>query len=94
MKQAPQVKKASGSLFASFFVIEEGVISFSLSQLTVFFSVLCTILMLGMLYLSCTNGTFECSREAGLPMISDVIGSTEFFNRIFLLVTTSMMFGV
>lgn len=81
------------SWFKKFFVIEEGVISLSLRELTVLLSMGISATLLIMGYQACTDGTFECNMQT-FPMISDVIISNEMYNRIFILLTTILMFGV
>jgi hypothetical protein len=86
-------KKKSGSWFTKFFILEDGVISLSLRDLTIIICITTSVTLLTMGYLSCTDGTFVCNTER-LPMISGVIISNEMYDRIFLLLTTIMMFGV
>ena len=52
-----------------------------------------SVALLVMLAISCHNGSVECSTHS-FPMISTVIVITEMYDRIFLLLTTVLMFGV
>lgn len=86
-------KKTSASWFSKFFVFEDGVISLSLKVMTIVISLGVSATLLVMGYTACTDGTFTCTQNT-FPAISDVIISKEMYNRIFLLLTTVMMFGV
>ena len=86
-------KKKSSSWFSKFFILEDGVISLSLRDMTVILSLGMSATLLVMGYLSCTDGTFVCNTKT-FPMISDVIIAKEMYNRTFLLMTTIIMFGV
>jgi len=88
----PPTPKKSG-WFSKFFILEDGVISLSLRDMTVILSLGMSATLLAMGYLSCTDGTFVCNAQR-FPMISDVIISKEMYNRVFLLMTTIIMFGV
>jgi hypothetical protein len=74
--------------------MEDGVISVSLRNLTIFCSLLITATLLLILYASCNDGTgnYVCTLEKW-PMISDVINQ-EMYNRTFILLTAIFMFGV
>ena len=85
-------KNHKGSIFSKWFVVEEGVISLSLKDFTVLFSLIVTLTLLMMLWQSCQAGNFECTIEKW-PMISDVINQ-EMYIRVFILLMTMFMFGV
>jgi hypothetical protein len=82
------------SFFAQWFVMEDGVISVSLRNLTITCSLVISVTLLLILYFSCNDGTgrYVCTFEKW-PMISDVINQ-EMYNRIFILLTAIFMFGV
>lgn len=61
--------------------------------MTVLISIGISATLLGMGYKTCTDGTFTCTQDF-FPCISDVIITNEMYDRIFLLLTTVMMFGV
>jgi Frag1/DRAM/Sfk1 family len=86
------LRKGDGSWFTQWFVVEDGVISFSLRNMTLVFAFLISATLIAMCYLSCQAGTFECTLHQW-PMVSDVI-CQEMYNRIFILLTAVMMFGV
>jgi len=71
--------------------MENGVISFSLRDITIVSGLSITVSLLWMLYVTCTDGTFECSLTA-FPMVSNVIG-LKMYDRTFLFMTTVLMFG-
>lgn len=73
------------SYFEKFFVLQDGVISLSLRDMTLFSCIAISASLLGMLYISCTNELVECSLDL-LPMISDVI-CLPYFDRIFCILT-------
>mmetsp|Transcript_3547 Transcript_3547/g.2576 ORF Transcript_3547/g.2576 Transcript_3547/m.2576 type:complete len:121 (-) Transcript_3547:433-795(-) len=86
----PTPKQKSRSCFNPFFYIENGIISLSLRDTTLIGCLLITVSLLYFLYATCTDGTFECSREH-LPWISDTI-CLPFYDRIFCLFSTFMMY--
>jgi hypothetical protein len=93
----PAKKKAVNdykSFFETWFVMEDGVISISLRNLTITCSAVITVTLLLILYASCNDGTgdYVCTLEKW-PMISDVINQ-EMYNRTFILLTAIFMFGV
>jgi len=93
----PAKKKAVNdykSFFETWFVMEDGVISVSLRNLTITCSAVITVTLLLILYASCNDGTgdYVCTLEKW-PMISDVINQ-EMYNRTFILLTAIFMFGV
>ena len=80
------------SIFNRFFVIEEGVISVSLKDLTPITTITLSIAMIVMLYQGCNNNYVRCSRHL-LPMVSDVI-CIPGYDRMFVFLTTFYMMGV
>jgi hypothetical protein len=74
--------------------MEDGVISISLKNFTIASAGAISLALLSILYASCNDGTGEyvCS-YAKFPMVSDVI-CQEMYNRIFILLTATFMFGV
>jgi hypothetical protein len=56
-------KTEEKSAFASWFVVEQGVISLSLRGMTIFFSLFITAALVVMLYLSCNDGKgdYKCT---------------------------------
>jgi hypothetical membrane protein len=92
--QAKKKTEDYKSFFASWFALEDGVISISLRNLTITCSVVISITLLLILYASCNDGTdrYVCTLEKW-PMISDVINQ-EMYNRTFILLTAIFMFGV
>ena len=93
LPKAPAKQSSYTSIFSRFFVMQDGVISFSLKGLTLVIGVSISIALLLMLVVSCTSGKVECSTHS-FPMISYVIVINEMYDRIFLLLTTVLMFGV
>ena len=88
-----QPNKARAQFF-HFFVVQEGVIRYSLRDLTTLCTFVITLSFLAMLYLACSNEDLECSiAELKLPMISDVV-ALPVFDRIFILLTTVYFMGV
>ena len=77
--------------FAPFFIVENGVVSFSLRDITLVSGLSITVALLWMLYVTCTDGTFECSLTQ-FPMVSNVIG-LKMYDRTFLFMTSFLMFG-
>ena len=87
-------RRPAKSLFEPFFVIEDGVISLSLKNLTVIGCLLISGSLLSMLYMTCTNGyldKLDCTER--LPMISDVI-CLPIYDRIFCILTIFYTLGV
>lgn len=82
----------SKSIFARFFIIQDGVISLSLRDMTVVCSSLISVSLLVMLYFSCNNHDFECTLT-DFPMVSTVI-ALPLYDRAFIILTTILMFGV
>jgi len=62
------------SFFAQWFVVEEGVISVSLRNLTIVSALTITLTLIAILIASCNDGTgdYKCT-IADWPMVSDVI---------------------
>ena len=95
---APQQEKKKvnedSSFFEKWFVMEKGVISISLRNLTITCSLVISVVLLLILYASCNDGTgrYVCTLDKW-PMISDVINQ-EMYNRTFILLTAIFMFGV
>jgi hypothetical protein len=87
-------KKEGKSFFSSWFIVQDGVISLSLRSLTIFYAALISVTLVAILIASCNDGTgrYQCT-FAEFPMISDVI-CQEMYNRIFILLTATYMFGV
>ena len=87
-------KKDGDSWFSQWFVMEQGVISISLKNLTIVSALSISVTLLYILYASCNDGTgrYVCTYER-FPMISDVINQ-EMYNRVFILLTAIFMFGV
>jgi hypothetical protein len=85
---------AAKSWFAQWFVVEQGVISICLRNMTIVCGVSITVALLLILYFSCNDGTgrYVCT-YAKWPMISDVINQ-EMYNRTFILLTAVFMYGV
>lgn len=73
------------SYFEKFFVIQDGVISLSLRDMTLVSCIAISASLLVMLYQSCTNQYVECSLDM-LPMISDVI-CLPYYDRLFCILT-------
>lgn len=92
VKTGHQVSANKKSWFSDYFIIQDGVISFSLKALTLVFCIAISGSLLAMLYQSCSAGTFECDLTK-FPMVSDVIAQ-EMYNRTFILLTATLMFGV
>ena len=76
----------------SYFLFDQGVISFSLRRTTILLSSLFSLTLLVQLLQTCLAGTFECSIH-DFPMISTVIRQ-EMYDRIFILETSIFMFAV
>ena len=79
------------SVFSKFFVIQEGVISISLRDITVSLGLTLTACLLWWLYATCTDGTFQCNLHE-FPMVSNVIG-LKMYDRWFLFLSSVLMFG-
>jgi len=92
--QPVKVVAEEKSSFSQWFVVEDGLISLSLKQLTIFGSALVTATLLLILVASCNDGTgqYVCTFEQW-PMISDVINQ-EMYTRVFILITAVFMFSV
>lgn len=60
---APAPKKDSKSFFSQWFVMEDGVISVSLRNMTITFALLISVTLLLILYFSCNDGTgrYQCT---------------------------------
>ena len=87
-------KAAYKSFFSKWFVLEDGVISVSLKNLTIVSALSITVALVLMLIASCNDGKgdYICT-VAEWPMISDVIAQ-EMYNRTFILMTAVFMYGV
>lgn len=79
-------KRKSTSLFAKFYVVEDGLISLSLRDLTLIGCLSTSIAILYMLYNACKYDMVECTYPV-LPMISDCI-CLPMYDRIFCMCTT------
>ena len=82
--------------FFNFFVVKDGVISFSLRDLTLTLTLLISASFLGMLYRVCSEGQLRCSLTYGdlaLPMISDIL-ALPMYDRVFILLNTVYFMGV
>ncbi|CDW83236.1 UNKNOWN [Stylonychia lemnae] len=90
--QEPAPQKKYKSIFARFFIIQDGVISVSLRDQTIILSALISISLIVMGYFSCHNNDFECDLH-DFPMVSTVI-ALPMYDRTFIILTTIMMFGV
>jgi hypothetical protein len=66
-------RKKGSSYFEKFFVLQDGIISLSLRDLTLIGCILITASLGYMLYDNCENQYVECSWEKGIPMISGII---------------------
>jgi hypothetical membrane protein len=60
--------------------------------MTVILGLLISITLLAELYITCSNGTFECTTKS-FPMVSTVI-ALEMYDRVFILLTVILMFGI
>lgn len=82
------------SFFSQWFVMEDGVISVSLKNMTILFAMGISVALILMLIASCNDGTgdYKCTLQ-DWPMVSDVI-CQEMYNRVFILLTAIFMFGV
>jgi Frag1/DRAM/Sfk1 family len=87
-------KKNFSSWFSQWFVMEDGVISVSLKNMTILFALTITGALVAMLVASCNDGKgdYICTFKEW-PMVSDVIVQ-EMYNRTFILLTAIFMFGV
>jgi hypothetical protein len=84
------------SIFDPFFIVEDGVISFSLRDLTIIGCAAISIGLVTMLYQTCTNGYLgdECDiPNWKLPMVSAVV-CLPIYDRIFCLLTAFFALGV
>jgi hypothetical protein len=72
------------SIFNKFFIVDDGVISFSQRNITLISCGIVTSFLLGMAYICCNDGTETCNWEH-FPMISDM-GKLHPYDRIFCLV--------
>lgn len=86
------VHRLQPSSFSSYFLFDQGVISFSLRRTTILLSSVFSLTLLVQLLQTCLAGTFECSIR-DFPMISTVIRQ-EMYDRIFILETSMFMFAV
>jgi hypothetical protein len=80
----------------NFFVVDDGIISFSLRDLTIVSTIVISTAFMAMLYTACSNELLECSifgEMIVIPTISDVI-ALPIFDRIFILLNTIYFMGV
>jgi hypothetical protein len=84
-------EKKNRSCFKQFYVIQDGVISLSLRDMTIAGCLAITVALLYMLYAACKDGAVECVYPV-LPMISDVI-CLPFYDRIFCLLACYFTFA-
>ncbi|CDW78258.1 UNKNOWN [Stylonychia lemnae] len=87
-----QNKKNYGSWFSKFFIIDDGVISLSLKDLTLILSFGISITLILMCVVACSEKEFVCTSK-DFPMVSDVI-ALPMYDRTFIILTAIMMFGV
>ena len=85
-------KKREKSIFEPFFVIQDGVISLSVKNMTVIGAVAITVGLLYMLYEACVDGRETCNTQK-IPMISAVI-CLHPFDRIFCILSIWYTLGV
>jgi hypothetical protein len=92
--QKPATATQYKSFFEKWFVLEDGVISISLRDMTIVSGLTITINLLIMLIASCNDGTgdYKCTL-ADWPMVSDIIVQ-EMYNRTFILMTAVFMYGI
>ena len=80
-------------------VVNDGVVSFSLKDMSFLISAVVTSLLMYLLYNSCQhpdkipNHQIEC-KSYNFPWVSEVVGQTLMTNRLFTLSTTILMWGV
>ena len=80
-------------------VVNDGVVSFSLKDMSFLISVIVTGLLMYLLYTSCQNPDvipnhqIEC-QAYNFPWVSEVVSQTNMSNRLFILSTTILMWGV
>ena len=82
--------------FFNFFIVKDGVISYSLRDLTTMCTFVISLSFLAMLYLACSEEKLQCSFKLGnliIPMISDVV-ALPVFDRVFILLNTIYFMGV
>lgn len=84
--------KEEESWFEKFFVIDKGVISFSLRDLTLIGCTLLSVSISYMLYEGCSKQMVKCT-EDDLPVISRVL-ALPFFDRIFCLLSAGYAFAI
>jgi hypothetical protein len=80
----------------NFFIVDDGIISFSLRDLTIASTIVISTAFIAMLYAACSNEMLECSFHGDkiiIPTISDVI-ALPVFDRIFILLNTIYFMGV
>ena len=80
-------------MFDNFFIIQEGVISYSLKDITLFGCVLVSSSILYMLYQSCNDGTATCEFGVKLPMISGLL-KLPLYDRVTCMIFTFYSFCV
>jgi len=87
--------KRSGyrSIFSRWIVVENGVIQTSLKDITILIGFGITISLILMLVVSCSNHQVECTLS-DFPMVSYVIALNSMYDRIFILLVTTLMYGV
>jgi hypothetical protein len=82
--------------FFNFFVVRDGIISFSLRDFTMTCNLVISVSFLAMLYQACSEEQLQCNFELdnlNIPMISDVV-ALPIFDRVFILLNTIYFMGV
>ncbi len=91
----PKVRKAASSIFDRFFLVQDGLISFSLQSMTVLVGGWLVVMLVYMLTTACSGGLQVCDLSAGkFPTISRTIMTNEQWNKMFLITTSVFCWGV
>ena len=86
-------QKVSKSIFDIFFIVQDGLISYSLKSTTIIVGLTIISILLGELYYVCSTGARDCSPKV-FPTISKTIITYEEFNKIFLVSVTLFSWAV
>ena len=84
--------KFDDSEWSRFFIFDDGVISFSLKDITIILSILADFIYVFIAWRSCTQGQVQCDSKVW-PMISDILALKP-YDRLFICLTTFYTLGI
>ena len=90
---ASPAKAGYKSIFSRWIVVENGVIQTSLKNMTILIGFGISLALILMAVVSCYSGAVECTLS-DFPMVSYVIALNSMYDRIFILLVTTLMYGV